>query len=449
MKKISIGLISTFLILLLAACGNSSSTGSSSAPSSGSSVSSSPAPAGQKIKLSIWHNWSGDDQLSKTIRGTIDKFQKDHPEIQLDAQAIPPDGYRQRLKTVAAANEIPDVFLMYPGTAAQEFFNGDMVQPITSLLDKYPDWKNNFNQGSYDTYTKDGQVYAVPLASAPTSIMFYNKSLFDKYKVSPPKTWSDLLAVIKVFKDNNVTPIALGNKGNWLMQSCVLSSIADRVTGTDWFLKAAQQNGAKFTDPQFVKALQYIKDLGTAGAFQDGYNSMDNTQMIQYFTQGKAAMMIDGGWALADMSTNATKEQMDQIIPSIIPSIPGGQNDQNTVAGVTGAGFAVSKKLTGAKLDAALQLVYALSGPEGQKNIAENNQLVNYKVTPDETKVSPVFTKTLNLMNTVKFSPVYDASLTSAATEVINNGLQELLLGGKPEDIAKKLQDSQAKTLVK
>jgi raffinose/stachyose/melibiose transport system substrate-binding protein len=448
MKKISIGLISASLILLLAACGNGSSTGSS-APSSGSNGSSSPAAAGQKIKLSIWHNWSGDDQLSKSIRATIDKFQKDHPEIQLDAQAIPPDGYRQRLKTVAAANQIPDVFLMYPGTAAQEFFNGDLVQPITPLLDKYPDWKNNFNKGSYDTYTNKGQVYAVPLASAPTSIMFYNKALFDKYKVSPPKTWSDLLAVIKVFKDNNITPIALGNKGNWLMQSCVLSSVADHVTGTEWFLNAAQQNGAKFTDPQFVKALQYIKDLATAGAFQDGYNSMDNTQMIQYFTQGKAAMMIDGGWALADMSTNATKEQMAQIEPGIIPSIPDGQGDQNSVSGVTGAGFAVSKSLSGAKLDAALQLVYALSGPDAQKTIAENNQLVNYKVSPDQTKVSPVFLKTLNLMNTVKFSPVYDASLTSAATEVINNGLQELLLGGKPEDIAKKLQDSQAKTLVK
>jgi len=52
-------------------------------------------------------------------------------------------------------------------------------------------------------------------------------------------------------------------------------------------------------------------------------------------------------------------------------------------------------------------------------------------------------------MKSVKIHPVYDSKLSSAAVEVINNGLQELLMGGNPEDIAKKIQDAQAGALGK
>jgi raffinose/stachyose/melibiose transport system substrate-binding protein len=53
------------------------------------------------------------------------------------------------------------------------------------------------------------------------------------------------------------------------------------------------------------------------------------------------------------------------------------------------------------------------------------------------------------LTKSVTFTPVYDAYLSSQGAEAINNGLQELLMGGKPEDIAKKLQDAQAKSIGK
>ncbi|MNR63682.1 hypothetical protein D3C85_1860760 [compost metagenome] len=53
------------------------------------------------------------------------------------------------------------------------------------------------------------------------------------------------------------------------------------------------------------------------------------------------------------------------------------------------------------------------------------------------------------MMGTVKMTPVYDGRLSSSSADVVNNGLQELLMGGKPEDIAKKVQDAQAKALGK
>jgi raffinose/stachyose/melibiose transport system substrate-binding protein len=46
-------------------------------------------------------------------------------------------------------------------------------------------------------------------------------------------------------------------------------------------------------------------------------------------------------------------------------------------------------------------------------------------------------------------TPVYDGVMTSAGAEAVNNGLQELLMGGKAEDVAKKIQEAQSKSLGK
>ncbi|WP_028544085.1 extracellular solute-binding protein [Paenibacillus taiwanensis] len=403
----------------------------------------------EKVALSLWHNFTGDDLRARTMREIVDKFKNDHPNIDLNIQAIPPDGYKARLKTVAAANEMPDVFLMWPGTMTKEFQGGDLLQPINELLDSKSEWKSGFLPGSFDGFTIDNQIYSAPMGLSPTSILYYNQAIFDKYQLQVPKTWDELIKAVESLKSNKVTPIALGNKAAWLAQSSIISSLGDRVTGSEWFLKAAAQDGAKFTDPEFVKALELLQQLQQAGAFQEGFNSIDNTQMEMMFAQGQAAMMIDGGWALTNLSANASKEVLDQMGATVLPSVPGGKGDPNTTSGVVGVGLGLSKKVEGKKKEAAHELILAMSGPDAQKRTLEANQLVSYKVELDESKVSSLFAKVYKLMNSVQRTPVYDAILTSAGADAVNNGLQELLMGGKPQDIAQKIQDAQAKSIQK
>lgn len=81
------------------------------------------------------------------MRDIIETYQQEHPDIVLDIQAIPPDGYKTRLKTVAAANEMPDVFLMWPGMMTKEFHGGGLIQPIDDLLNSKADWKSSFLLG--------------------------------------------------------------------------------------------------------------------------------------------------------------------------------------------------------------------------------------------------------------------------------------------------------------
>lgn len=308
----------TLLSLLVAACGgsnNNTNTGGSNKPAEGGKQ--------EKVKLTIWHNFAGDDLRAQAVRGLIDEYKKNNPNVELDAQAIPVDGYRQRLSTVAAGNEMPDVFFVYAGSQSQEFYDAGLLQPITPLEEKYPEWKGNFMEGAFDRFTfEPNQIYSAPIALSATSFLYYNKDLFEQYNVKVPTTWAEMMTAIKTFNDNKITPIALGNKAPWVAQSTILGSLADRVTGTEWFLKAAKGE-ASFQDQVFVDALGKFKELVDNKAFQDGANSIDNTQAEQYFVQGKAAMMISGAWTLTNLAASATEEQVAPIEVTTIPAIEG------------------------------------------------------------------------------------------------------------------------------
>lgn len=425
---------------LVAGCSNGNN-GGSAGESTGEDV----PQSEEKIELSIWHNYSGDDLRAQTMRRLITEFQAEHPEVVLDSQAIPTDAYRQRVQTVAAAREMPDVFLSYSGSFTDEFYKAGLIQPITELLEANPEWRDGFLPGAYDIFTyDDNEIYSVPVAMSASSFLYYNQELFAEHSVAVPTTWEELLSVIDTFNAAGITPIALGNQAPWVAQSTLFGVLADRVTGTEWFMNAKDNNGASFTDPQFIEALTYFKQLVDMNAFQEGANSLDNTQAEQYFIQGNAAMIMNGAWAISDWAGTSSEEAMEKVGVTIFPAMPGGVGEPNTITGGPGGGFALNSELEGRQRELALELVYKLSNAEAQKAIAESNAMVMYNVEIDESAVTPLFYSAFELVKTLTFSPVYDLYLSAAGGEEINNGLQQMMLGGSPEEVAEQLQAVQS-----
>ncbi|MBR7797675.1 extracellular solute-binding protein [Agaribacter marinus] len=433
MRKIKIAFLGIIMMFILTACiGNGDSKATKRSAADG------------RISISIWHNFAGDDLRARKVRNMIANFEEENPTIEVDEQAIPVDGYRQRISTVAAANELPDIFLTYAGSFTDEFYNGELIQPITSLFEENPEWKNSFLEGALEPYKYDGELYSAPIAMSATSFLYYNKDLFTANNLEVPETWAEFVQVIKVFNDKGITPIAMGNKAPWVAQSTTFGAIADRVTGTNWFLDAVEQEDASFTDPIFIDALHRFKELVDNGAYSDGANSMDNTQAEQYFAQGKAAMMINGAWTLSSLGASQSEQVLTNIGVSVVPGIEGGKGSGNTITGGPGGGFLLSSETKGEDKQAALKLIYKLSNADAQKEIAESNSMVMYDVDIDKENVNPLFFEAFNLIREVEFAPVYDLYLTSEAGEAVNNGLQEIMLGGDPEKVAESIQKAQS-----
>ncbi|MBB6732471.1 extracellular solute-binding protein [Cohnella zeiphila] len=411
-----------------------------------------PQPAGgrqQTVRLTLLHNWTGQDAKAIAMRRILNEFRTAHPDVRLEDVGLPTDVLKVRLRTLAAADEMPDLFVMWPGSMTTDFVKGGLLQPVNDLLDGKPEWRDRFIPHAFDGFTVNGGIYSVPMNLAPTSILYYNQELFDRYGVKVPETWEEMQTAVRIFNEHRIIPIALGNKANWVVQSTIFSTLADRVTGSDWFMKAVNQKGARFTDPPFIDALKLLQNFGKTGAFPADFNLLDDYQMMQLFFDGKAAMFFNGGWATSYIVQNMPKEALAHTHVGIMPSIAGGKGEARSVSGVVGTGLGVNKRLEGAEREAALDLFYALSGPEGQKATLDSSTLTSYDLEPDRTKANPLFLELYDLIGSVKLSPVYDVSLSLSATEAINSGLQEVLLGGNVYKIAQQLQDTQAAAMSK
>lgn len=394
----------------------------------------------QPIKLTIMHNWTNQDGKAQAMRGLLEKFRTANPDIIVVEEGLSTDGLKSRLRTLSAADELPDLFVMWPNSMTKDFVKANLLQPIDDYLNSHAEWSNNFIPGAFDGYTVNGRIYTVPMNLAPTSIIYYNQSLFDQYKVKVPTTWAELLDAARIFNEHDITPIALGNKAPWVVQSTIFSTLADRVTGSDWFHRATNQEGAAFTDPEFLTALEALQQLGEQDVFQPGYNSLDEHEMMQLYMAGKSAMVINGGWAVSTLVKNAPQQVLVNTRVTILPAIEGGKGDALSTSGVVGTGLGVNRKLTGERKEAAMRLFYALSGPEGQQATFDSSTLTSYKISLDKSKAHRLFVELNELIRQVKISPVYDIELDAATIEVLNNGLQELLLGADPMDIANKIQ---------
>lgn len=420
--------------ILLSASGCSSSKKTTDSKNTGTS---------KTVKISLWHSFVGADQRAAFMEERMKAFKVKYPNIEIDEQKMPRDQYQTKLKTQAAAGSLPDAFLLWPNSMTQEFVKSNLITDIDDLLTKNPDWKNSFIPRALDEFTVNDKTYSAALGVSLTSMVFYNKALFDKYGVAYPKTYEDLKEVVKVFAKNKVIPIALGNKAKWPVQSSIFSLMANRETGSEWLDNVLAKKGAAFTDPQFVSALTKLQELTNLGAFNKDYNSIDEVQMRDYFYKGQAAMIIDGSWILPDMISKTSAELKKNLEIGILPAFTGGKGNQNDMSGVSSTGIVMNAKVSVEQKDAIGKLIMFLTNSESQQLYAKYNIPVSFKdVKLDASKIDPIYGKVNELIKNHPLVTVYDSALNSELTDIINNGLQGVMVGQKPAELAKQLQDA-------
>jgi multiple sugar transport system substrate-binding protein len=134
-------------------------------------------------------------------------FQDKYPGITLDAQDAPgTDVAAQKASTLLAAGTPPDVMWLHPSWVLT-FIRAKQLRDLTDLA---KDDKSAYLPGQLDFWSDRGRLYGLPYNSNP-SILFYNKSLFQKRGVKTPEdyekagtwTWDALREVAKLVTVSN------------------------------------------------------------------------------------------------------------------------------------------------------------------------------------------------------------------------------------------------------
>jgi ABC-type glycerol-3-phosphate transport system substrate-binding protein len=228
----------------------------------------------------------------------IDKFEEEHPDIEVQHIYMPYTDHVEKLKVDLSAGDAADVFGVQTGAMYKEF--RDFEEDLTPYLVKEygDDWASNYNEYAMSLLKgDDGEYYAVPLGLSYAGYVWANMKYFDKYDLELPTNYDELKAVCKTFRDNGEYPLVIGAKDSWINIDTWMNIAADINTEK---LYSAIEGETPFTDEDLVQSFQIWQNCFTDGVFQDGALGVgmytDSTDMYQ--KEGSVPMILNGSWSL-------------------------------------------------------------------------------------------------------------------------------------------------------
>ncbi|MES2739719.1 MAG: ABC transporter substrate-binding protein [Pseudomonadota bacterium] len=250
------------------------------------------ASAAQAGTLAI-ESWRVDDKaLWETV--LIPAFQKSHPGITVTFTPTAPTEYDSSLAARLAGGTAGDLIACRPFDVALSLYRkGHLDQ-----LDGKPGMQNFPATAQVAWQTDDGkQTFCMPIASVIHGFL-YNKAIFKKLNLQPPKTEAQFFSVLDAVKKSGTTaPLALGTADQWESSQIVFTNIGPNYWHGEQGRKALIDGSAKLTDAPFVGALEYEAKLGSylsKGASAQTYGDSQNL-----FALGRAAIYPAGSWDIA------------------------------------------------------------------------------------------------------------------------------------------------------
>ena len=166
------------------------------------------APAGP-ITLNLWHIHNQATRKGP-IENAVRRFEAANPGVKVEVSVYENDPYKTKLKTVSG-EEFPDIFHSWGGGWLKSFVDAGLVADIT---EESKAWKAQVNPAPFQFNVFNGKVYGSPYINSST-ILYYNKTIFEKYNLKVPQTYTELMDVCQKLVDNKVIPFALANKTKW------------------------------------------------------------------------------------------------------------------------------------------------------------------------------------------------------------------------------------------
>ena len=246
------------------------------------------APAAQQsVPAATLTMWGNHPEWKDPLTALVGTFTSAHPGVTINLDFKRGEDYNTALSTAIAGGAAPDLIGFGPGTSVAAAASAGQIVDLTGKVPV----DNLIEAAANQVKMADGKVWGSPLA-AYTVGMFYQRPVFQKYNVTAPKTWDDLLAVCKQLKDAGVTPLEMPGKDGilpyFLYMLAVSSSLGEQGS------RDLMAGKVKLTDDSLLPAAKLMTDLQPY--FNEGFQSVSYAEGKAEFANARAAM-IPGGSA--------------------------------------------------------------------------------------------------------------------------------------------------------
>ena len=273
-KKLLAFALAAAMALSCVGCSDTAASGGSMVSTGGTSGSATSTATDEPITLTLMDQFVEGEGMTEAFRARLEVFKQEHPNVTIEEETLNTADMGTKVQTLAAADELPDIFQM-KGQMAKSFVENGYVMDLTDILSENSEWVDGFRDGVFSNFEIGDGTYAVPYQVTNTFV-FYNSALFEQAGITEfPTTWDGLIEACEKLSAAGITPIELGNSPLWPAESVIMSTLGNRCTGDEWYQSLRNNTGSKFTDEEFVLSLQSLYDLAATGAFNSDVNSID------------------------------------------------------------------------------------------------------------------------------------------------------------------------------
>jgi raffinose/stachyose/melibiose transport system substrate-binding protein len=387
-----------------------------------------------KNEITLLNNADAASPEGKVWKSVLDAFLAANPDIRVKEEALYGEAYHQKAKARAAGNDLPDVMYLWPGARSSYMYDNGLVEDLTQYIDK-----SQFKPSAMTAQGPKGEIYELPWTITACSVMYVNTRLLKDLNMSIPKTYEELVAMVKPLKDKGLDTVIMPNSEGWVMNSCLFGTFVGRYGGPDWMAKAAAKQ-FKFTDDAFVKALKMVDRL-----YKDGVLPKTSLQTTYgdgptLFANAKAPFFIDGIWRASAFDA-APQEFRDSLKLIVFPAVPG-EKFANCSAIVPGIGFGMIKGISPKKKELALKMIKWVAGYDASKIRLDKQGFVPVFLGDYAAPKDAVMKKVFAFYTEYPIGcGVVDNFIGGTTNETLNTGMQEIGLGGKtPEQVAAEVE---------
>jgi raffinose/stachyose/melibiose transport system substrate-binding protein len=264
----------------LAGCGGGSTAGTSSSTKLSS-------PAAKSGTLSIVTKFA-DPKYAPYFVSVAKAYEAANPQVKVDLQQVGDQPYKDKIRVLSAAKQLPDIYFSWAGDFANKFVRAGLAADLTSVVGPDTAWGKTLAPAALKAFSYGGKYYGVPL-DLDGKYLAYSKLAFAKAGIaSAPATLDELLTDCGKLKSAGYTPIAFGNQFGWPAIHYITQLNAYDVPSAQ-LAKDYDPKTAQFTDPGYVTALTQFKQIITTCS-NPGANGLAHEAAQANLVSGKAAM---------------------------------------------------------------------------------------------------------------------------------------------------------------
>lgn len=396
------------------------------------------------VTLSAMVPYTKVDPQYQELQELYARFHQANPAITINFDFLDHDAYHVKMQALAVSGNLPNILTLWPGKRTGYITDRGYARDLEPWIKQ-----DNLAATQRDVFlapqAKAGQVYelGVPFVNF-TNVVYVNKKLLDQLHLTYPKTLKEFEAQAAPIKQAGFRPVVFGDQSDWVLQSCLLSVLTSRIGGTDWFKQVQYGTGGhSFNDPQFVQALQTVKDMTDAGLIDQSEPQKTRDQALSDFVSGKSVYFIGGIWEVVNLNSALSADMKSEIEMHPFPHVDGGaMTDDNSSSGEIATGFGISKASTDEQAQAAWKWIEFTIDSKQADIYVKHGDLPVYKSGGDNVAgmITDPLSKTSYAFSTAidQVLPVLDDKMDAEGVEqIINAGLQELVLGSvTPKDLA-------------